>query len=107
MLADSFFEAGFTPVIDGVVIASHVESHRQAIASRPLLFVMLTPRADVVRQRDATRPEKHVFHKYGHLDEVVRNETPRVGLWIDSSDMSADETVDTILRDAWETAQLA
>ena len=107
MLADSFFEAGFAPVIDGVVIASHIEAHREAIVNRPLLFVMLTPRAEVVRERDATRPEKHVFHKYGHLDEVVRNATPRVGLWIDSSDMSAGETVDVILRDAWQAAQLA
>ena len=107
MIADSFFEAGFTPVVDNVVIASHVEVHREAIVNRPLLFVMLAPHSDVVRERDATRSDKHVFHKYGHLDEVVRNETPRVGLWIDSSDLTAEETVDVILRDAWQAAQLA
>ncbi len=49
----------------------------------------------------------HIFEKWCHLDEVVRNETPRAGLWIDSSDMTAEETVDVIMRDAWQAAQLA
>jgi len=98
MLADSFFDAGFTVVLDGVVIASRVDEFVAAIRGRPLLFVMLTPRADVVRERDASRPEKHVFDTWGYLDAVVRNETPPVGLWLDTSEQTAEETVDEIAR---------
>lgn len=105
LLADSFFEAGFTPVIDDVVIGTWLEAFQANLRSRPLLFVMLAPRPDVVRERDATRPEKHVFDTWGYLDAVVRNETPKDGLWIDSSDLSAEETVDEIVRRAAE-AQL-
>lgn len=101
LLADSFFEAGFTPVIDDVVIGSRVDEFRSDVRNRPLLFVMLAPSVDVVRQRDSSRPEQ-VFDKWGHLDTVVRQETPRVGLWIDSSEQTAEETVDEILHRAGE-----
>ena len=97
MLADSFFEAGFTPVIDCVVIGSRLGEFRSQLRSRPLLFVLLTPRLDIVRQRDNERPGKHVFDTWRHLDQRMRDETPREGLWLDSSDMSAEETVDEIL----------
>ena len=107
MLADSFFEAGFTPVIDDVVIGSRLGEFRSELRSRPLLFVLLTPRLDVVRQRDSERPEKQVFRKWGHLDQVMREETPPVGLWLDSSELTAEQTVDEILARAWDAAQLA
>ena len=107
MLADSFFEAGFTPVIDDVVIGSRLEEFRSHIHNRPLLFVLLTPSLEVVKQRDGGRPDKHVFEKWGHLDEAMRRETPEAGLWIDSSHLTASETVDEILRDVSSSAQLS
>ena len=106
ILADSFVEAGFTSVIDDVVIGSRLAEFRSDIRHRPLLLVVLAPRPEVVERRDSERPEKQVFHKWGHLDEVLRTETPQVGLWIDSSEQTAEETVDEILSKAWPAAQL-
>ena len=106
LLADSFFEAGFTPVIDDVVIGSRLGEFRSQLRCRPLLFVLLMPRLDVVRRRDSQRPEKHVFDTWSHLDQVMRDETPRVGLWLDSSELTAEQTVDEILGRA-EEARLA
>ena len=60
--------------------------------------MLLLPSLAVVEQRDRTRDEKHVFDIWSHLDEVARTETPKQGLWLDSSAMSAEETVDEILR---------
>jgi predicted kinase len=102
LLADSFFEAGFTPVIDDVVIGSRLEEFRGDIRNRPLRLVMLAPRLEVVAHRDASREEKHVFDIWGHLDEVVRNETPKVGLWLDTSSQTAAQTVDSICHRAKE-----
>ena len=106
LLADSFFEAGFTPVIDDVVIGSRLGEFRSQLRSRPLLFVLLTPRLDVVRQRDSERPGKRVFRTWSHLDQVMRDETPREGLWLDSSELTAEQTVDEILARAWDEAEL-
>ena len=98
MLADSFLEAGFTPVIDDVVVGLRLNDVLEDIKSRPLYFVLLLPRLEVVKERDRDREEKHVFDIWAHLDEVARTETPKQGLRIDSSDMTAEETVDEILR---------
>jgi len=101
LLADSFFDAGFTPVIDDIVIGSRIDEYVSDVRGRPLLFVMLVPQPDVVRKREMSR-KKHVFDRWAHLDEPVRNEMARIGLWIDSSEMTAEETVDEILRRADE-----
>ena len=106
MLADSYLEAGFTVIIDDVVIGSRVQEFSNDIRNRLLHFVMLMPRLEIVEERDRKRPEKHIFDGWSHLDRVVRNETPRVGLWIDSSEQTAEETVEAILRDAWTAARL-
>ena len=98
MLADSFLENGFWPVIDDVVVGLRLIEVLEDIKSRPLYFVLLLPSLAVVEQRDRTRDEKHVFDIWSHLDEVARKETPKQGLWLDSSAMSAEETVDEILR---------
>ncbi len=106
MLADSFFDADFTPVIDDIVIGSRLAEFQSNLRNRPLLFVLLTPAPDVVERRDSARPEKQVFDKWGHLDAVMREETPQVGLWLDTSEMTASETVDAIVRDAPEFAEI-
>ncbi len=98
MLADSFLEAGFWPVIDDVVVGLRLLEVLEDIKSRPLYFVLLLPRLDVVEQRDRTREEKHVFGTWSYLDGVARTETPKQGLWLDSSDMTAEDTVDEILE---------
>jgi predicted kinase len=101
LLADSFFEAGFVPVIDDIVIGPHIDEYLSNVRSRPLLFVMLAPRPDVIRARETSR-NKHVFDDWAHLDEAVRNENARVGLSIDSSEQTAEETVAEIAARAEE-----
>jgi predicted kinase len=97
LLADSYFEAGFTPVIDDVVIGSRLDEFLGTLHSRPIRFVLLTPGVEVVQQRDATRANKHVFSIWGYLDANMRSETRLVGLWLDTSHLTAEETVDAIL----------
>lgn len=104
LLADSFFEGGFTPVVDDVVIGRRLAHLRSDLRSRPLLFVLLVPRLEVVRARNRQRRNKNVFEVWRHLDAVAREETPRVGLWLDTSDQKAEESAAEILRRAWHDA---
>ena len=104
LLADSFFEEGFTPVVDDVVIGTRLAELKSDLRSRPLLFVRLVPRLEAVRERNRQRPNKDVFETWRHLDAVAREETPRVGLWLDSSDQQPDETANEILRRGWYDA---
>ena len=103
-LADSFFESGFTPIVDDVVIGSRLAELRADLHSRPLSFVLLVPRLEVVQKRNRERPHKDVFETWRHLDTVTRSETPRIGLWLDTSDQTAERSAAEILKRAWQEA---
>lgn len=99
--ADAFFEAGFTVAVQDIVMGPALRTYVERITSRPLYVVVLTPRPDVVAEREAARP-KTAYHPEGptvaDLEGYIRAETPHIGLWLDNSDQTPDETVDEILE---------
>ena len=97
LLAASFVDAGIMAVVDDIVIGERVADLLAELAGRRFAFVMLTPRLDVVRAREAGRGTQ-LWEQCEWLDAVVRTDTPRLGLWLDNSDQSPAETVDEILR---------
>lgn len=105
LLADSYVSAGFTVVVDDVLIGRRIDDLMNDLTTRPIRLVMLVPRLNVVAERDAQRAGKHVFARWSYLDEALRTQTTKVGLWLDSSDLSPDETVDEIMR-RWDEARL-
>jgi chloramphenicol 3-O-phosphotransferase len=96
---DTYADAGFTVVAQDVVLGDELSEMVAMIRTRPLHVVVLAPRPDAVAAREAKRGKR----AYGPwtvaaLDHSLREETPRLGLWLDSSELSADETVEEILR---------
>ncbi len=97
-VADGYCAAGFSvvyqDVIIGAILQDVVEMHRQW----PLYVVVLCPSPAVAVDRDAHR-HKQVYHSWtpDELDHALRHETPHLGLWLDTSNMTVEETVDTIL----------
>jgi cytidylate kinase len=99
--ADAFHDAGFAVVVQDVVIGAVLADYVAAIRSRPLVVVVLAPRPDVVAAREAGRAK--VAYRDGTaglaaLDRALRDETPRLGLWLDTSGQRPDETVDAIVE---------
>jgi gluconate kinase len=106
LLADSFADAGFVPVIDDVVVSESVlDTYRDLLATRPLALVQLTPDVEAIQRRDAAR-DKHVFGLWGHLDAELRAGMPRIGFWLDTTTLSVDETVDQVAA-ALDAANIA
>jgi hypothetical protein len=100
LLANSFAEAGFVPVIDDVLAAPAVLDLYLSRLSTPVVrLVQLVPSLDVIEARDAAR-DKHVFHMWKHLHHELHTNMPRIGLWLDTSALTAAETVDAILANA-------
>jgi predicted kinase len=96
--ADAYARAGFTAVVQDVVLGPELAEYIDLIRTRPLHVVVLAPRPEVVAAREAGRPKTG----YGawtveDLDRSLRTETPRIGLWLDTSDLSVEETADAIL----------
>lgn len=100
LLARSFVAAGFTAVIDDIVIGARLDDLLKELKGQRCLFVMLTPRLEVVQERERGRGTR-LWEQWGWMDDEIRTSTRRVGLWLDSSDQTAEETVDEILRRAW------
>jgi adenylate kinase family enzyme len=98
LLADSFAGANIVPVVDDTVVARERLRHYLGdLRTHPLRLVVLAPPLEVALARDAGRGYKQVGHIWGHLDAVLRRELVDKGLWLDSAELTAEETVDTIM----------
>jgi hypothetical protein len=98
LLACSFAQEEFTPVIDYVIINhARVEEYRRQLPGLSLHLVTLAPGVPTALERDRSRPEKSVARFWTHLDEVMRIGLSGVGLWVDNSNRSIEDTIDLIL----------
>ena len=97
--ADGYADAGYTVIWQDCVVGSVLGEIETLVRTRPFDIIVLAPRTEVVEWRDAHR------HKRGYdgdwtvdqLDRILRDETPRVGHWIDNSDQTPEQTVEAIL----------
>lgn len=100
LVGRSFFEAGFTVALDDIVIGEswrYVESH---LVDLPVSLVVLAPRVSVVaHQRDLQRAKSPLGAEWAvYLDRSLRANMSGVGLWLDTSEQTPEETVDEITR---------
>lgn len=96
--ADLYFEAGFSVIVQDVVVGPMLEDFISYVRNRPLYLVVLCPSTHAVTLREAARPKKgYGVWTVEALNSVLLNETPRIGMWIDSSNITPEETVHEIL----------
>jgi GrpB-like predicted nucleotidyltransferase (UPF0157 family) len=96
--ADTYFGAGFTVALEDVVAGPPLGDYRTMIRSRPCHVIVLVPSVEVVAARESERTHKG----YGpwtveQLYDGFVSTTPRVGIWLDTTDLTAEETVEAIL----------
>ncbi|WP_217238664.1 AAA family ATPase [Streptomyces sp. AC555_RSS877] len=104
--ADAYAEAGFTAVVQDVVLGAGLAAYVRLVRTRPLHVILLAPDSEAVAARETGR----VKTGYGawtveELDRALRTRTPRIGLWVDSSGLTVRETVEEILA-GWERARV-
>ncbi|GIF67265.1 hypothetical protein Ais01nite_53000 [Asanoa ishikariensis] len=106
-VSDAYFEAGLTVVTQDVILGESLGEMVGLIKSRPLLVVVLAPRPAAIAEREAGRG-KVAYGTFAieQLERVLRDETPRIGLWLDTSEQTVAETVDEILARAWTEAMV-
>lgn len=102
--ANTYSEAGFTVIVQDVIIGPLLNEFIADIKNRPLYVVVLCPNVEVVGKRENNRTKK----AYGPwtvemLNEILLHNTPRVGYWIDSSELTSEQTVEEILNYCQQT----
>jgi chloramphenicol 3-O-phosphotransferase len=97
--AHSYCEAGFTVVCQDVILGEILNEVIELHRNHPLYLVVLCPSPEAALERDKHR-HKHTYNSWTPegLDRALREETPHLGLWLDSSNLSLSETVDAILE---------
>jgi predicted kinase len=99
LTADRYCDAGFTVVYQDVILGPILTDVVERLKrNRRVAVVVLTPSPEIVAQREAGRGKTG----YGEwtpamLDHGLRTDTPRIGLWLDTSALSVAQTVDAIL----------
>jgi hypothetical protein len=102
-VADEYAAAGFTTVVQDNVYGADVERWLDRITARPRHLVVLRPSVAVVTARDDERRRTtgKVAYRDGYTpavnDEHLATTRRDLGLWLDTSALTAAETVDEIL----------
>jgi chloramphenicol 3-O-phosphotransferase len=96
--ADTYAEAGFTVALEDVVAGPLLGDYRTMIRRRPCHVVVLLPSIQALTEREAGRdPKGYGTWTIDELHAGFAESTPRVGIWLDTTAMTPDETVDEIL----------
>jgi GrpB-like predicted nucleotidyltransferase (UPF0157 family) len=96
--ADAYCQAGFTVALEDVVAGPLLAEYMTLIRSRPCHVIVLMPSLEALAAREAARHNKgYEQWTVGELYEGFATKTPRIGHWLDTSDQTAEETVDEIL----------
>jgi chloramphenicol 3-O-phosphotransferase len=107
LAADEYAAAGFTVVVEDVVAGPLLTEMVELIRSRPLHVVVLLPSVEAIAARETARPETgYARFSVEQLHGGFVENTPRSGLWLDTSEQEPEQTVDEILARAAE-AQIA
>jgi GrpB-like predicted nucleotidyltransferase (UPF0157 family) len=96
--ADAYVGAGFSVALEDVVAGPLLGDYRVMIRSRPCHVIVLLPSVEAVAARERGRKQK------GYADWTVEQlyqgfvtTTPRIGVWLDTTNLTAQETVDAIV----------
>jgi len=109
LLAGSFAEAGFFPVIDHVVADQEMlEAMISWLQPRPVWFVTLAPDLSTARARNTTRPElERIDYDISGLHAEIQSELSARGWYFDTSTISPGDTAQRIIAEAGERAVVA
>lgn len=98
-VANTYAAAGFDVVVQDIFMGDTLRPVLDVLIPRPRHLVVLEPDVETVAAREAARPktgyvggltvESHHAEFYGT--------TPRLGLWLDNSKQTPDETIAAIL----------
>jgi chloramphenicol 3-O-phosphotransferase len=104
--AETYARAGFAVVLQDVILGPHLRMVVDLVRVRPLHVVVLAPSPEVVTRREAGRDKTGYGGGWtpARLDAVLRDGTPRIGLWLDTSELTADQTADAISARMSESA---
>jgi chloramphenicol 3-O-phosphotransferase len=105
--ARTYAEAGFHVVLQDVILGPALQEITEMLDVLPVYVVVLNPSEDTIRTREQIR-EKTGYGVWSiqELNRRLTDETPRIGLWLDTSDLSPEETAQEIWKRIWNEGKI-
>jgi chloramphenicol 3-O-phosphotransferase len=104
LLADSFFDSGFSPILDDVVLGSRLNEHILQLKSRPVFLVTLVAELGELERRNLGRRKAGAFHQSQGLAPLAQ---ANPGLVLDTTRLTPEATVDQIVSRLEPEARIA
>ncbi len=101
-VAEVFLTGGFDVVVEDVIIGPILREFLGLVPVPEFHLVFLDPDAAAIERRERER-DRIAYGpgrwSVGGLQALLREETDRIGLWLDTTGRSAEQTVEAILSD--------
>ena len=98
--AKAYYDHGFTVIVQDNYYGRALTDMVKMLEGYPLQVVVLCPDAETIGTREAGRGKNgYTGFDIMPLYTSFMEETPRIGMWIDSSSLSAQETADFIMEE--------
>jgi hypothetical protein len=100
-VTDGYAAAGFSVVVQDILLEDELPRMTALIRSRPLYVIVLAPDPAAVAARERGRGKSaYGTWQIDQLDRSLRHRTPRIGLWLDTTTQTPEQTVAEILTRA-------
>jgi gluconate kinase len=97
-----FLDGGFDVVVEDVIIGPVLHDFLGLVPVPEVHLVFLDPEAAAIRQREQERDQVAYAPdrwSVSGLQAILREQTDRIGLWLDTTGQTAEQTVEAILSD--------
>jgi len=100
-VARVYHDAGFTVVLEDVIVGGMALRFLELVPWPEIHFVMLTPSLDTVAKREIGRSKTAYGQAWSvqSLGAVLERETQVFGWWLDSSELTPEQTADRIFTE--------
>jgi chloramphenicol 3-O-phosphotransferase len=93
-VAECYYSEGFTTIVQDNYLGNEANYFINCFSLSPVYLITLCPSVQAVASREALRNKTGYIHwNVEALNETLINDNPKIGLWIDSSNQTPEETI--------------
>jgi cytidylate kinase len=106
-VAKQYFDNGFTVVVQDNYLGEKLDFFTALLEDYPVYVIVLCPDVETIKQREAQRGKTgYTGFTVEDLYNGFMETTSRIGLWLNTSRMTIEETVNEILERAEKEARI-
>ncbi len=95
--AIDYYNNGFTVIVQDNFLGDKLTYFTDLLDPCPTYVIVLNPSVRAIEQRERARQKKgYVGFTVADLHKIFLEETPRIGLWIDTTEMTIEQVVNEV-----------